>query len=699
MALTRLARRSVLALALGLAIASAAATATAAGSPRHVPPAASLVAHSLGDLRAANASPSGARVPPLRYAHPGRVLRAKRVQLRRFRRARRHARRRASHIRFQGTVFEGLNAPGFAFATGSQASGYATPSDSTGAIGPSNYVEFTNGDLVVYDRSLASVSGGEAAIENFVGLPVGTDAAGDPQIQWDPATGRWYYLAYATNSADNSTNYLMFGWSKTASPTPLGTTGWCRFGLSTGQVFPDFPKLGHDASQIIFGANGFQGIDEVSALIFVVPKPVNGDTSCPTSTVATQFGSAAHPLITSNGALADSPIPANTADSGATGYVVAADAPDALMLWHVSSGPRVTADRDIPVPTFLIPSNVPQPGTSNIIDTLDARLTQAVAHADPAVSGREAVWTQHTIAGPGGRSVVRWYEVVAPTASIRQRGTISDPANFIFNGAISPAGDGRRAVVVYNAGGPGLRPAVRVSSRRASAALGTVGSPLAIASSTSSFHDFSCSPPTPKDPPICRWGDYPGATPDPTAPNVVWGTEQYSAGARWLTHNFAIQVLAGGPTARLSVATSPTFGGRSIRLDGSASTDSLAAITSYSWDLDGNGTFETKTGGTPTVTHRFHLIGKRRVRLRVIDANGDASDAAVTLTLLKPPPTASCKAATKKRKQLAASVAKLKRQLKSTTSSSTRRRLSSQLASKRAQLKKAKSAETKVCRI
>src|SRR5207237_190159 len=189
--------------------------------------------------------------------------------------------------------------------------------------------------------------------------------------------------------------------------------------------------------------------------------------------------------------------------------------------------------------------------------------------------------------------------------------------------------------------------------------LGTVGSPLAIASSTSSFHDFSCSPPTPKDPPICRWGDYAGASPDPNGSHVVWATEQYSSGTRWLTRNFAIQVLAGGPTARLSVATSPTLGGPPIKFDGSASTDSLAAITSYAWDLDGNGTFETKTGGTPSVTHTFHLVGKRRVRLRVIDANGDASDAAVTLTLLKPPPTAKCKAATKKRKHLAARAGRL----------------------------------------
>ncbi len=597
---SRLALRSRLALALALASALILA-ATATASSRVVPPAGLVRAEPVGDLNAASGAPGGrGGALPLRYAHPGRLLRAKRAAFRRYRRARKHARRRhgASHIRFKGTVFAGLNAPGFAFTAGSEASGYATPSDTTGAVGPSNYVQFTNGHVVAYDRSLAPVSGGESPIETFVGLPSGTNVAGDPQMQWDPVAQRWYYLAYASNSFNGATNYLMFGWSKSASPTPLDQTAWCRFGLSTGAVFPDFPKLGHDDTQLIFGANGFQDIDEVSALIFALPKPANGDTTC-AAPVVTQFGSASHPLLDASGALADTPVPANTFDSHASGYVVSADAPDALMVWHVqpsSAGPQLVVDRDIPVPTYLVPPNTPQPGTTNVIDTLDGRLTQAVAHANPGNGGRESVWTQHTINGPGGRSVVRWYEIVPATRSIRQRGTISDPSNFIFNGAVSPANDGRSAAVVYNAGGSGLRPAVRVSVRRPGAPLSTVGFPLAIASSTSSFNDFSCSPPTPKDPPICRWGDYPGLTPDPDPAhtNLVWATQQYSAGNRWLTRNFAVQILAGGPKAAVKATPNPATAGKSVKFDGSASTDSLTPISSYNWDLDANGTPTTR---------------------------------------------------------------------------------------------------------
>src|SRR5205085_5010210 len=317
-------------------------------SSRVVPPAGLVRAEPIGEVNAAGAGRGGrAFALPLRYAHPGQLLAAKRAAFRRYRRARKHAgaRRRASHIRFEGTVFAGLNAPGFAFSAGSEASGYATPSDTTGAVGPSNYVQFTNGHLVVYDRSLAPVSGGESPIESFVGLPSGTDVAGDPQMQWDPVAQRWYYLSYASNSSTGTTNFLMFGWSRTASPTPLTTTGWCKSPLSTGAVFPDFPKLGHNDTQLIFGANGFQDIDQVSALIFVVPKPANGDTTCPASgPVATQFGSGSHPLLDASGALADTPVPANTFDSNTAGYVVSADAPDAVMIWHVrpsSTGPQL----------------------------------------------------------------------------------------------------------------------------------------------------------------------------------------------------------------------------------------------------------------------------------------------------------------------------------------------------------------------
>src|SRR5262249_10099146 len=139
------------------------------------------------------------------------------------------------------------------------------------------------------------------------------------------------------------------------------------------------------------------------------------------------------------------PVPANVADSSATGYVVAMDQDQAhLDLYAVGNGaPTKTT---VTVPAFDLPATVPQPGTTDEIDSLDGRLTQAVAVTDPA-TGHEGIWTQHTVAGSsGGPSVVRWYELTPGASTPRQIGTVGGGGgSFAFNGAISPTKDGTSA--------------------------------------------------------------------------------------------------------------------------------------------------------------------------------------------------------------------------------------------------------------
>src|SRR5207249_4315803 len=131
-----------------------------------------------------------------------------------------------------------------------------------------------------------------------------------------------------------------------------------------------------------------------------------------------------------------------------------------------ASSPTLTANGDIAVTSYDMPANVPQPGTTDVLDSSDTRLTQAVAHADPDAGGAEAVWTQHTIAGASGRSVDRWYELLPATVSKRQEGNISNATNFVFNGAISPTMAGNEAVIQYNVGGSAQVAQIRASSRR-----------------------------------------------------------------------------------------------------------------------------------------------------------------------------------------------------------------------------------------
>lgn len=65
-------------------------------------------------------------------------------------------------------------------------------------------------------------------------------------------------------------------------------------------------------------------------------------------------------------------------------------------------------------------------------------------------------------------------------------------------------------------------------------------------------------------------------------------------------------------------------------LDGSSSSDD-GSIARYEWDLDGDGTFETDGGASPTTQHTFAATGPATVRLRVTDNDGQTDATALVL--------------------------------------------------------------------
>lgn len=88
------------------------------------------------------------------------------------------------------------------------------------------------------------------------------------------------------------------------------------------------------------------------------------------------------------------------------------------------------------------------------------------------------------------------------------------------------------------------------------------------------------------------------------------------------------------------VATPATVGvGQPVRLDASRSSDPDGSIAEYRWDLDGNGSFETSTGSTPTVTVAagYPNPGQITLSVKAIDDSGGASVKSVTVTVVAPP--------------------------------------------------------------
>lgn len=447
-------------------------------------------------------------------------------------------------------LYSGLNKPGISAANNSQ--GLAPP-DSTGAIGPNDYVEMANSIVHVWDRSLNSVS--SAPFQTFTGL---SDPFCDPQIQWDPAAERWLYVILMCDTKA-TTQFFVFGWSKTADPSNL-RSGWCTFGIQTGSDIFDFPKLGHNTGWMIIGGNFFDITSPqfpfVTAAIAWIQLPPNGSSTCPSSitfnhTNGTLFNG-------TSGFRTFTPVPVNTDSSASDGYILSAydvsspqSSQNRLAVWHLDSSGTLHADPDIAVNTFAAPPPAPQlGGGADTLDTLEGQLTQAVG--DP-VTG---IWTQHTVSGGAG-SKVTWYELALSGSTLVkvQEGDITSATDYVFNAAISPSLGGHGAAVFYNRSSSTIDPVIAARVRASSTPLGTMASgELVLATSPAPDTDFSCLPKYLGPP--CRWGDYSAASPDPVQPYVVWGTNEFNTASTggqapaWQDENFAVAaaVPPGAPT-------------------------------------------------------------------------------------------------------------------------------------------------------
>lgn len=478
-------------------------------------------------------------------------------------------------------LYNALNKPGEVASNAGNAGG--TPPDSTGAIGPNNYVEMVNSSIAVYDRNLNFVA--RAPLSVFVGV---ANSYCDVQIQWDPTANRWLFAFLMCNNNPGAQGFVI-GWSRTADPSNLSPTGWCATFTTTNPDLFDYPKLGHNNNYLIVGGNFY---DMSSAMqpfagsgLAWFGLPAAGDTSC----AAPSFQHTASALIDGDGTtFAFTPVPVNTITGATDGYVFAAYDPagnvisprpqSKLAAWHLDSAGVLRQDADIAVTTYSAPFSAPDPGGTFPIDTLDGRLTQAVG--DPTTG----IWTQHTVGGAGGRSEVDWYEITVSgtTPSIAQLGTITNTTDFVFNAAISPRFDAQGAAIEYTRSGASL-PTIAAQIRIASTPAGQMEpGELVLATSTQFDHDFSCNFMGSGAP--CRWGDYSGATPDPVHTNVVWGTNEFNATIvgnmpAWSDENFAL-LVAIKPQSPTSVAA--TASDQSARVSWTPSTfDAGDADTSY----------------------------------------------------------------------------------------------------------------------
>jgi len=432
-----------------------------------------------------------------------------------------------------------------------------TPPDTTGAIGPTRYIETINTTYGIYSRTGGLLNSGSlSALTGVTGGIFGYSLS-DPQMMWDAKTQRFYYSAVYFDSLlfDNG---LAVGWSKTA--TPRSARDFCKYAISFGSELPDYPKLGDSSDFLMLGYNlfGFFGTTYDGSEFVTVNKPPAGSTCAPASGFAVHSSGA---LQNADDSPAATPVPANLVDdSNGAGYVVAnADlsvtaSADFVSVYTVTTNgtdpngipvPAISGATNVVVAPYSMPSNAPQKGSSYLLDTLDGRFEAAVAAVDPGHG--IAVWTAHAVFGGAGVEE-RWYEIDPTAGSILQADAVTSGSLFVWNGAVSPD---RANTGSQGAFGDSMAMSVSTSSTTDYPAIQLVwkkagapqSAPANLVQSSGPSVDFSCSATSP-----CRWGDYSGASPDPAATGTVgtvWLANQYNlangspSSTSWRTWLFA----------------------------------------------------------------------------------------------------------------------------------------------------------------
>ena len=415
------------------------------------------------------------------------------------------------------------------------------PADPNGAVGESQYVQWVNARLAIYDKAngalLLGPIPGNTVFGGFTGSP-GADACrlsnmGDPIAQYDKAAKRWLLTQFAWLPENFGTGpyYQCIAVSTTSD----ATGSYYRYvlearGPNNEFVFNDYPKLGvwPDAYYLT------SALFNPTLTSYVGPQACGLDRATMLAGAATlvrcvTLGNEFGPLLPSDLDSATAP-PANSPN-----YLVSLnfDFNDGrgqnLFMWRFSfRNATISGPIEIPVapftiacPSFFGRACIQQPAPGEALDALSDRLMYRAAYRN--FGNREAIVLNHSVQQPGapdnGPVAVRWYEVRDPggTPTVYQQGNHMPDANSRWMGSIAMDRMGNIAIG-YSIAGPTTPPGIRYTGRMRSEPLGRLESEAVIVNGGGVQVNT-----------VGRWGDYSAMTVDPVNDCAFWYTQQYMA--------------------------------------------------------------------------------------------------------------------------------------------------------------------------
>jgi hypothetical protein len=508
-----------------------------------------------------------------------------------------------------GLSFAGVGQGDYGFSVS------AVPPDTEGSVGDTQYVQWINFSFAVFNKSngtlLYGPVSGNTLWQGFGGA-CQTDNNGDPIAQYDKNAHRWVMGQFALTGAPPYYECVA------VSATSDATGEWYRYQLQSN-LFDDYPKIAIWPDAYYLSFNNF---DSTGNFL--------GSTACAFDRTAMLAGKLASSICFAVSQPLGGFLPSDWDGStpppaGSPDFYLEWDSSTLLNLWRFHVDFATPANSTFSGPTGITVASfsdacggghcIPQPGTSNVLDSLADRLMYRLAYRHYA--DHESLVTNHAVGSPAG---IRWYEIRDPngTPTVYQQGTYAPDSNWRWMGsaAMDQAGD---LVVGYSeSNSTNLYPSIAYTGRLPGDTLGTLEAETLVFTGSGSQTTYP------------RWGDYSAMTIDPADDCTFWYTDMYlksSGSFNWSTwiNSFtfnscggyklsagAAGTVAAGQSAQVAVTLSRVggFSGTvklsAIGLPGGAT----ATFNPSSVSASGSSTLTiSTTGATPSGTYTVWVTG------------------------------------------------------------------------------------------
>ena len=412
------------------------------------------------------------------------------------------------------------------------------PPDTEGDVGPNHYFQWVNTAFKIFNKAGGLVMGptaGNTIWSGFGGVCETTNQ-GDPIVLYDRQAGRWFVSQFAFNVDGGFTPVPPYVQCMAVSTTNNPTGAYNRYSFTmpggASALFNDYGKFGVWPDAYYLSINQFGPYPSLpfagwGALAFERDKMIAGLSA---QAFYVNTGQGYLPIATDLDGLTAPPV-------GADGLFFDWHNGSTLARWNMNvDWVTPTASLTGPVlfgvaPMDLTTTNVPQPGTGVLLDSIMDRMMYRNAYRN--FGTHESVVLNQTVRVASGQVGIRWYELRTPHAgapAVHQQGTYAgDAANTDsrWMGSIAMDGDGNVALG-YSVSGTGTFPGVRYVGRLAGDGLGTLpqGESTLVAGSGSQTDTRS------------RWGDYSMMGIDPIDDCTFWYTQEYytvTAPVNWRT--------------------------------------------------------------------------------------------------------------------------------------------------------------------